>query len=121
MFARDGSYFRIPPYLQIPAIKVGQGKTLRSAAVNHVASPRRTPSFPDIVTRVSTDEFRKPMPSVSECRRVRLTLKGLLGTFTPLQAMMMVCLMGLVGVYVHRYVPSPLSVILMLMAQPSAS
>lgn len=50
-----------------------------------------------------------------------LTLKGLLGTLTSPQVMMMVCLMGFTGVYTHRNVPSPLSVILMLMAQPSAS
>lgn len=50
-----------------------------------------------------------------------LTRKGLLGTLTSPQVMMMVCLRGLTGVYTHRNVPSPLSVILMLMVHPSAS
>lgn len=50
-----------------------------------------------------------------------LTLKGLLGTLTSPQVMMIVCLMGLTGVYTHMNVPSPLSVILMSMVQPSTS
>lgn len=41
----------------------------------------------------------------------RRTLYGLLGTLTSPHVMMMVCLMGLVGMYTQKKVPSPLSVI----------
>lgn len=58
---------------------------------------------------------------VCVCIVMCLTLKGLLGTLTSPHVMMMVCLMGLTGVYTHRNVPSPLSLILMSMVQPSAS
>lgn len=58
---------------------------------------------------------------VCVCVCVPLTRKGLLGTFTSPQVMMMVCFIGLAGVYTHRKVPSPLSLIMMWIVQPSAS